>query len=59
MYNTWKQMIQYSDEKGCMIEEIPELLLQNAAANPNLKIPTSMARKIDSMSIPKQLCVYK
>ena len=59
MYNTWKQMIQFSDEKGCMIEEIPELLTQTTAANAGVKLSTSQARKIDSMSIPKQLCSYK
>jgi hypothetical protein len=59
MYNTWKQMIQFSDEKGCMIEEIPELLTQTTAANAGIKLSTSQARKIDSMSIPKQLCSYK
>ena len=59
MYNTWKQMILFSDEKGCSIEEIPEYLTLSMQTPSTLKIPTSQARKIESMSLPKQLCVYK
>jgi hypothetical protein len=58
MYNTWKQMIQFSDEHGSSIEEIPSLLA-TLLSTKQLKVTTSQAKKIDSMSIPKQLCVYK
>ena len=52
-------MILFSDEKGCSIEEIPEYLTLSMQTPSTLKIPTSQARKIESMSLPKQLCVYK
>jgi hypothetical protein len=58
MYNTWKQMIAFSDEHGCSIEDIPMILSQVVAAK-QTKIPASQAKKIDAMSIPKQLCIYK
>ena len=58
MYNTWKQMIQFSDEHGSSIEEIPSLLT-TLLSTKQIKLTTSQAKKIDSMSIPKQLCVYK
>ena len=58
MYNTWKQMVQFSDENGCSIEEIPVILSQVVAAK-QTKLPASQAKKIDAMSIPKELCVYK
>lgn len=58
MYNTWKQMIQFSDEHGCGIEEIPVVLNQVVQAK-TTKIPASQLKKIDAMSIPKQLCLYK
>ena len=57
MYNTWKQMIQFSDEHGCAIEDIPMLLGQVVQAK-QTKIPASQAKKIDAMSIPKKLCSY-
>ena len=57
MYNTWKQMIQFSDEKGCSIEDIPILL--NQMLQKQNKLSTLQAKKIDSISIPKQLCIYK
>jgi len=58
MYNTWKQMVQFSDDNGCSIEEIPVILSQVVAAK-QTKLPASQAKKIDAMSIPKELCVYK
>jgi hypothetical protein len=58
MYNTWKQMVQFSDEHGCAIEDIPMTLNQVLQAR-QTKIPASQAKKIESISIPKQLCVYK
>lgn len=58
MYNTWKQMIQFSDEHGCPIEDIPVVLAQVVQAK-QTKIPTTQLKKIEAMSIPKQLCIYK
>jgi hypothetical protein len=58
MYNTWKQMIQFSDEHGCVIEDIPTVLAQVIQAK-QTKTPASQLKKIDAMSIPKILCVYK
>jgi 2-hydroxychromene-2-carboxylate isomerase len=58
MYNTWKQMIQFSDEHGCAIEDIPMVLGQVVQAK-TTKIPASQLKKIEAMSIPKQLCIYK
>jgi GTPase SAR1 family protein len=58
MYNTWKQMIQFSDEHACSIEEIPAALVAMLNSKQG-KIPASQIKKIDSMSIPKQLCIYK
>jgi hypothetical protein len=58
MYNTWKQMIQFSDEKGCSIEDIPVVLNQMLQTK-QAKMPAAQAKKIDSISIPKQLCIYK
>jgi hypothetical protein len=58
MYNTWKQMIQFSDEKGCSIEDIP-IFLNQMLQTKQAKMPAAQAKKIDSISIPKQLCVYK
>ena len=56
MYNTWKQMIQFSDESACSIEAIPTQLL-NRKSGDN-KITSSQAKKITSMSLPKELCSY-
>jgi hypothetical protein len=57
MYNTWKQMIQFSDEKGCSIEEIPSVLsVSELPQQP--KLHTSFKKKMDSMSIPKKLTHY-
>jgi hypothetical protein len=57
MYNTWKQMIQFSDERVCSIEEIPVVL--------NIILPEirkgllpNQAKKMESINIPKTLCVY-
>jgi GTPase SAR1 family protein len=58
MYNTWKQMVQFSDEHGCSIEEIPIILNQVVQAK-QTKISTAQAKKIETISIPKQLCIYK
>jgi len=58
MYNTWKQMIQFSDEHGCVIEDIPNVLAQVVQAK-QTKTPASQLKKIDAMSIPKTLCTYK
>jgi hypothetical protein len=58
MYNTWKQMIQFSDEHGCSIEDIPMVLGQVVQTKTG-RIPASQAKKIEAMSIPKQLCIYK
>jgi GTPase SAR1 family protein len=58
MYNTWKQMIQFSDENATSIEEIP-IALTEMLRNRQGKIPASQVKKIESMSIPKQLCIYK
>ena len=57
MYNTWKQMIQFSDEHGCSVEDIP-IVLREIVSTRQGRIPASQAKKIDSMSIPKQLCSY-
>jgi hypothetical protein len=59
MYNTWKQMVQFSDEHECSIEEIPMILNQVILKNKQVKIPAAQAKKIESISIPKQLCIYK
>ena len=58
MYNTWKQMIQFSDEHGSSIEEIP-IHLNTILSGRSNKITASQAKKNESMSIPKQLCQYK
>ena len=58
MYNTWKQMVQFSDEHDCAIEDIQVKLNQVVQAK-TTKLPTAQAKKIESISIPKQLCIYK
>jgi uncharacterized protein YdhG (YjbR/CyaY superfamily) len=57
MYNTWKQMVQFSDEHECSIEDIHTMLSQTILKQ--VKVTASQAKKFDAMSIPKQLCVYK
>ena len=57
LYNTWKQMIQFSDEHGTSIEEIPAVLKLYIETK-QVKFPVAQAKKIESMSIPKDLCVY-
>jgi len=57
MYNTWKQMVQFSDEHECSIEDIHIFLAQ--VIQKQTKVTTSQAKKFDAMSIPKQLCIYK
>jgi len=54
MYNTWKQMIQFSDEHSSSIEGVPRMLETLARS----KLSTSQLKKVDSMSIPKTLCNY-
>jgi hypothetical protein len=58
MYNTWKQMVQFSDEHDCAIEDIQVKLNQVIQAK-TTKLPAAQAKKIESISIPKQLCIYK
>jgi GTPase SAR1 family protein len=58
MYNTWKQMVHFSDEHNISIEEVP-IHLNTLISIKQLKLPASQAKKIESMSIPKQLCIYK
>ena len=58
MYNTWKQMIQFSDEHQCAIEDI-QVKLNQVLQGKTSKLPTAQAKKIESISIPKQLCIYK
>jgi len=58
MYNTWKQMVQFSDEHNVSIEEVP-IHLNTLISIKQLKLPVNHAKKIESMSIPKQLCMYK
>lgn len=58
MYNTWKQMVQFSDEHNISIEEVP-IHLNTLISIKQLKLPANQAKKIESMSIPKQLCIYK
>lgn len=58
MYNTWKQMIQFSDEHNIAIEDVP-IHLNTLVSIKQLKLPVNHAKKIESMSIPKQLCQYK
>ena len=57
MYNTWKQMIQFSDEKGCSIEEIPSILTTIPIPD-HPKLHATFKKKMDSMSIPKHLGLY-
>jgi hypothetical protein len=57
MYNTWKQMIQFSDEHDCGIEDI-QVKLNEVVQLRQTKIPAAQAKKIESISIPKQLCIY-
>lgn len=58
MYNTWKQMVQFSDEHDCAIEDI-QIKLNQVVQAKTTKLPTAQAKKIESISIPKQLCIYK
>jgi hypothetical protein len=58
MYNTWKQMVQFSDEHDCAIEDI-QVKLNQVLLTKTAKLPTAQAKKIESISIPKQLCIYK
>jgi hypothetical protein len=58
LYNTWKQMIQFSDEHDTSIEEIPAVLKIHVETK-QIKFLAGQAKKIESMSIPKDLCIYK
>jgi hypothetical protein len=51
-------MIQFSDEHDTSIEEIPAVLKIHVETK-QVKFPAGQAKKIESMSIPKELCVYK
>jgi hypothetical protein len=57
MYNTWKQMIQFSDERVCSIEEIPVVLNMILPELRKGLLP-NQAKKIESINIPKTLGVY-
>jgi len=57
LYNTWKQMIQFSDEHSTSIEEIPAVLAVFLETK-QIKFPAGQAKKIESMSIPKELSAY-
>jgi hypothetical protein len=57
LYNTWKQMIQFSDQHNTSIEEIPAVLKIQIETK-QIKFLTAQIKKIESMSIPKELCVY-
>jgi len=56
MYNTWKQMIQFSDEQGCSIEEIPAVLEEYVFKL--TKTTASQLKKINAMTIPKHIDFY-
>jgi hypothetical protein len=58
MYNTWKQMIQFSDQHACSIEDIP-IILNQVNQDRQSRVSAAQAKKIESISIPKQLCIYK
>ncbi len=53
-YNTWKQMIQYSDEQGCSIEDIPRILQDGSSRASALH-----AKKLEAIKIPKELATFK
>jgi DNA polymerase III delta prime subunit len=57
MYNTWKQMIQFSDEKGCCIEDIP-LFLSSVTLPQQVKLQASFKKKMEAISIPKTIAFY-
>jgi hypothetical protein len=54
MYNTWKQMIQYSDQHNISIESVPRHISHTRTVG----LPANLAKKIQSMNIPKHLCEY-
>jgi hypothetical protein len=54
MYNTWKQMIKFSDEQNISIESIPQSL--NTVSRTNLS--ANQIKKLDTINIPKTLCNY-
>lgn len=54
MYNTWKQMIKFSDEHNISIEDIPRAL--NTVARSNMT--ANQIKKLDSINIPKTLCNF-
>jgi hypothetical protein len=56
-YNTWKQMIQFADDKGCSIEEIPSALSELKASALS-KLAATQVKRMDTMKIPKALCSY-
>ena len=54
MYNTWKQMIHFSDEHASSIENIPSII--NTVVRSNMT--PNQIKKLDSINIPKTLCSY-
>jgi DNA polymerase III delta prime subunit len=54
MYNTWKQMIHFSDEHASSIENIPSII--NTVVR--LNMTPNQIKKLDSINIPKTLCSY-
>ena len=54
MYNTWKQMIKFSDEQNISIEDIPRAL--NTVVRSNMT--PNQLKKLETINIPKSLCSY-
>ena len=54
MYNTWKQMIKFSDEHNISIENIGCMI--NTVSRSNMT--ANQIKKLDSINIPKSLCNY-
>ena len=54
MYNTWKQMIKFSDEHNISIENIGSMI--NTVSRSNMT--ANQIKKLDSINIPKSLCNY-
>ena len=54
MYNTWKQMVKFSDEQNISIEDIPRAL--NTVIRTNMT--PNQLKKLEIINIPKSLCNY-
>lgn len=54
MYNTWKQMVKFSDEQSISIEDIPRAL--NTVIRTNMT--PNQLKKLETINIPKSLCSY-